>query len=157
MLEHVGLANYGQLGALIQRCLKPDGFGLIHSIGRSHSAVADPWITKNIFPGGHMPSLSEMMRVFEPYRFSVLDVENLRLHYARTCAIWLGNFEAEASRITETYGEEFVRMWRLYLAGSSAGFQSGTLQLFQILFTPKGNNKVPWTRTYQYQPKRRLS
>jgi cyclopropane-fatty-acyl-phospholipid synthase len=157
MLEHVGLANYGQLGALIQRCLKPDGFGLIHSIGRSHSAVADPWITKNIFPGGHMPSLSEMMRVFEPYRFSVLDVENLRLHYARTCAIWLDNFEAEANRITETYGEEFVRMWRLYLAGSSAGFQSGTLQLFQILFTPKGNNKVPWTRTYQYQPKRRLS
>lgn len=157
MLEHVGLANYGKLGALVQRCLKPDGFGLIHSIGRSHSAIADPWITKYIFPGGHMPSLSEMMRVFEPYRFSILDVENLRPHYARTCAIWLENFEAEASLIAETYGEEFVRMWRLYLAGSSAGFQSGTLQLFQILFTPKGNNEVPWTRKYQYQPKKRLS
>jgi cyclopropane-fatty-acyl-phospholipid synthase len=157
MLEHVGLANYGQLGELIQRCLKPGGFGLIHSIGRSHSAIADPWITKYIFPGGHMPSLSEMMRVFEPYRFSILDVENLRPHYARTCAIWLENFEAESSRITAAYGEEFVRMWRLYLAGSSAGFQSGTLQLFQILFAPKDNNKVPWTRKYQYQAKGRLS
>jgi len=157
MLEHVGLANYGKLGALIQRCLKPDGFGLIHSIGRSHSAVADPWITKYIFPGGHMPSLSEITRVFEPYRFSILDIENLRPHYARTCAIWLENFEAEAGRIAATHGEEFVRMWRLYLAGSSAGFQSGTLQLYQILFAPKGNKKVPWTRKYQYQPKERLS
>jgi cyclopropane-fatty-acyl-phospholipid synthase len=157
MLEHVGLANYGPLGALVQRCLKPDGFGLIHSIGRSHSAIADPWITKYIFPGGHIPSLSEMMKVFEPYRFSILDVENLRPHYARTCAKWLENFEAEANHIAEAYGNEFVRMWRLYLAGSSAGFQSGTLQLFQILFTPRGNNEVPWTRKYQYQPGNRLS
>jgi cyclopropane-fatty-acyl-phospholipid synthase len=157
MLEHVGLANYGHLGTLVHRCLKPGGFGLIHSIGRSHAAKADPWITKYIFPGGHMPSLSEMMRVFEPHRFSILDIENLRPHYARTCAIWLENFEAQAGHIAEIYGEEFVRMWRLYLAGSSAGFQSGTLQLFQILFAPKGNNKVPWTRKYQYQPKRRLS
>ena len=157
MLEHVGLANYGRLGALIQRCLKPDGFGLIHSIGRSHPAIADPWITKYIFPGGYIPSLGEMTRVFEPYRFSILDVENLRPHYARTCALWLENFEAAAGRIAERYGDEFVRMWRLYLAGSSAGFKSGTLQLFQILFTPNGNNEVPWTRRYQYEPKERLS
>lgn len=156
MLEHVGLANYGRLGALIQRCLKPDGFGLIHSIGRSHPAIADPWITKYIFPGGYIPSLGEMTRVFEPYRFSILDVENLRPHYARTCALWLENFEAAAGRIAESYGDEFVRMWRLYLAGSSAGFKSGTLQLFQILFTPNGNNEVPWTRRYQYEPKERL-
>jgi cyclopropane-fatty-acyl-phospholipid synthase len=157
MLEHVGLANYGQLGALIERCLRSDGIGLIHTIGRSYSAVADPWLTKYIFPGGHIPSLSETMSVFEPYRFSILDVENLRPHYARTCANWLDNFEAEADQITAMYGEEFVRMWRLYLAGSSASFQSGTLQLFQILFAPRGNNQVPWTRKYQYQPKERLS
>ena len=129
---------------------------MIHSIGRSHSAIADPWITKYIFPGGYIPSLGEMTRVFEPYRFSILDVENLRPHYARTCALWLENFEAAAERIAEVYGQEFVRMWRLYLAGSSAGFESGTLQLFQILFTPNGNNKVPWTREYQYQPQKRL-
>jgi len=152
MLEHVGLANYGRLGALVQRCLKPGGIGLIHSIGRSHSAIADPWITKYIFPGGYIPSLGEMMRVFEPYRFSVLDIENLRPHYARTCALWLENFEAQAECIGEIYGEKFVRMWRLYLAGSSAGFESGTLQLFQVLFTKYGNNEVPWTRKYQYLP-----
>ena len=150
MLEHVGLAHYKELGELIHRCLRPNGLGLIHSIGRSHPQPADKWILKRIFPGGHMPSLSEMMAVFEPHRFSVLDVENLRPHYARTCETWLQNFEAVADRVANMYSEEFVRMWRLYLAGSSAGFQSGTLQLFQVLFTPLGNDMVPWTRKYQY-------
>jgi cyclopropane-fatty-acyl-phospholipid synthase len=151
MLEHVGLANFSRLGALIKSSLKPEGFGLIHSIGRSHPDRTDAWITKHIFPGGHIPSLSEMMKVFEPHRFSVIDVENLRLHYARTCSAWLQNFEAEAERVTQMYDDEFVRMWRLYLAGSMAGFQSGTLQLYQVLFAPHGNAHVPWTRHYQYR------
>lgn len=97
MLEHVGLANFRSLGALVRRSLKPEGIGLIHSIGRSHPQRMDPWIVKHIFPGGHVPSLSEMMSVFEPHRFSILDVENLRLHYARTCASWLRNFEAASA------------------------------------------------------------
>ena len=150
MLEHVGLLNFRTLGELIKRSLKPDGIGLVHSIGRSHPGRMDPWIVKHVFPGGHIPSLSEMMSVFEPQRFSVLDVENLRLHYARTCAGWLDNFEAVADQVEDMYDEEFVRMWRLYLAGSSAGFQSGTLQLYQVLFAPRSNNNVPWTREYQY-------
>ena len=150
MLEHVGLASFSTFGKLIKNSLKPDGFGLVHSIGRSHSQKPDSWILKHIFPGGHMPSLGEMMGVFEPGKFSILDVENLRPHYARTCAAWLENFEAVADEVAAMYSEEFVRMWRLYLAGSSAGFQSGTIQLFQILFTPGGNNNVPWTREYQY-------
>jgi cyclopropane-fatty-acyl-phospholipid synthase len=151
MLEHVGLANFHTLGAIIKRCLKPDGVGLIHSIGRSHPQKMDPWIVKHIFPGGHAPSLSEMMAVFEPDKFSIIDVENLRPHYARTCADWLQNFEAVTDKVAEMYSEEFVRMWRLYLAGSSAGFQSGTLQLFQVLFAPLGNHSLPWTREYQYR------
>ncbi|MDH3577650.1 MAG: cyclopropane-fatty-acyl-phospholipid synthase family protein [Gammaproteobacteria bacterium] len=150
MLEHVGLANFRAFGALIKRSLKPGGFGLVHSIGRSFPDRTDPWIVKQIFPGGHIPSLSEMMRVFEPQKFSIIDVENLRPHYARTCASWLQNFEAVADQVADMYDEEFVRMWRLYLAGSAAGFQSGTLQLYQVVFTTRGNNKVPWTREYQY-------
>lgn len=151
MLEHVGRASYRELGELIKRCLKPDGLALIHTIGRSQPKPADAWIRKYIFPGGHIPSLSEMMTVFEPHRFTVLDVENLRLHYARTCADWLANFEKAAGKVTEMYDEKFTRMWRLYLAGSSAGFQSGTLQLYQVVFAHGTNNRVPWTRDYQYR------
>jgi cyclopropane-fatty-acyl-phospholipid synthase len=150
MLEHVGRANYRVLGQLIERCLKPDGLALIHTIGRSYPNTTDAWIRKYIFPGGHIPSLSEMMAVFEPSRFTVLDVENLRLHYARTCADWLANFDAVADKVSAMYSEEFTRMWRLYLAGSSAGFQSGTLQLYQVVFAHGTNGNVPWTREYQY-------
>lgn len=84
MLEHVGLRNFRTLGSVIAQSLKPDGLGLIHSIGRSNPRPPDPWIAKRIFPGGHIPSLGEMAAVFEPFKFSVLDVENLRLHYFRT-------------------------------------------------------------------------
>jgi len=150
MLEHVGLRNFSTLGAVIKRSLKPDGLGLIHSIGRSNPRPPDPWIARHIFPGGHIPSLGDIATVFEPFKFSVLDVENLRLHYARTCRTWLQNFEAVADKVRRMYGEEFVRTWRLYLAGSAAGFRSGTLQLYQIVFAPHGNNNVPMTRHYQY-------
>lgn len=150
MLEHVGLRNYRILGDIIERCLKPVGLGLIHSIGRSNPRPPDPWIARYIFPGGHIPSLAQVSTIFEPRKFSVLDIENLRLHYARTCRSWLRNFEVEADTIRKMYSEEFVRMWRLYLAGSSAGFRSGTLQLYQVVFAPRGNNEVPWTRHHQY-------
>ena len=94
------------------------------------------------------------MSVFEPQKFSVLDVENLRPHYARTCAAWLKNFEKVRDKVTATHGEKFTRAWQLYLAGSSAGFQSGSLQLYQVLFAPSANRQVPWTRRYQYTDER---
>jgi cyclopropane-fatty-acyl-phospholipid synthase len=150
MLEHVGRKNFRKLGGVINRCLKPGGVGLIHSIGRSHSTPSDPWITKRIFPGGYVPTLGEITSIFEPHKFSILDIENLRLHYARTCREWLHNFEAVSDEVRYRYNEEFVRAWRLYLAGSATGFQSGTLQLYQIMFAPGGNNDVPWSRDYQY-------
>lgn len=150
MLEHVGRKNYQELGKLIRRSLKPEGLGLIHSIGRSRPAPVDSWIARYIFPGGHIPSLGEMAALFEPCEFSILDIENLRLHYARTCRAWLANFDRVKTEVTAMYSEEFMRAWRLYLAGSSAGFHTGTLQLYQVLFAPPGNNSVPWTRKYQY-------
>ncbi len=150
MLEHVGLKSFHTLGKIIDSCLKPTGRGLIHSIGRSHPKPTDAWISKRIFPGGHIPSLGEITAVFEPHKFSILDVENLRLHYARTCAEWLHNFDAVSEKVGDMYSEEFVRAWRLYLAGSSTAFESGTLQLYQIVFAPRGNNNVPWNRKFLY-------
>lgn len=152
MLEHVGLKNFHTMGDVIHRCLNPDGIGLVHSIGRSHSTPTDPWITKRIFPGGYIPTLAEMAKIFEPNKFSVIDVENLRLHYARTCEEWLHNFEAVSDQVCDMYNEEFVRAWRLYLAGSATGFKSGTLQLYQLVFAPAGNNNVPWNREFLYTP-----
>jgi cyclopropane-fatty-acyl-phospholipid synthase len=150
MLEHVGARNYPALGRIARRCLGSNGRGLIHSIGRNHPARMQPWIEKRIFPGAYPPALSEMSQIFEPADLSVLDVENLRLHYAQTLRHWLGLYEAAGERVRAMFDEKFVRMWRLYLAGSIAAFSTGTLQLFQVVFATADNNDVPWTRAHLY-------
>jgi cyclopropane-fatty-acyl-phospholipid synthase len=150
MLEHVGLKHYPALGRIARRCLGSNGRGLIHSIGRNHPARMQPWIEKRIFPGAYPPALSEMSQIFEPSDLSVLDVENLRLHYAQTLRHWLDLYEAAGERVRAMFDEKFVRMWRLYLAGSIAAFSTGTLQLFQVLFATADNNDVPWTRAHLY-------
>ena len=150
MLEHVGVENYPELGALIERSLKHSGRGLIHSIGRDYPSSMNPWIERRIFPGAVPPSLSEMMQIFEPFGLSVLDVENLRLHYAKTLEHWLQRYENAADSVSAMFDPEFVRAWRLYLAGSLAAFRSGAMQLFQVSFARSGYNQIPWTRQHQY-------
>jgi cyclopropane-fatty-acyl-phospholipid synthase len=81
----------------------------------------------------------------------VLDIENLRLHYARTLEHWIERFEQSADKIEKKYDNAFVRAWRLYLAGSIAGFRAGTMQLFQVLFTRGTNNDLPWSRAHLYR------
>ena len=150
MLEHVGAQNYGELGAVIDRCLTPSGRGLIHTVGRHRPLPFNRWMDTRIFPGAYIPALSEIMTLLEPRDFAVMDVENLRLHYALTLRHWLARFEAEAPRIVGMFDEEFVRMWRLYLAGSIAAFTTGWTQLYQVVFNRFQNNAVPWTRAYLY-------
>jgi cyclopropane-fatty-acyl-phospholipid synthase len=80
----------------------------------------------------------------------VLDVENLRLHYARTLRHWLERYEAKVAQVRAMFDDAFVRMWRYYLAGSIAAFDTGTLQLFQVLVTTHHNNDLPPTRDHIY-------
>jgi cyclopropane-fatty-acyl-phospholipid synthase len=150
MLEHVGVRNYRQLGQVMHRCLAPHGRGLIHSIGQNQAHLLNPWIERNIFPGAYPPTIRECMAMFEPCDFTVVDVENLRLHYAQTLRHWLARFEKSAETVRQKWGEAFVRMWRLYLSGSIAAFEAGSLQLFQILFTRRANNDLDWTRAAWY-------
>jgi cyclopropane-fatty-acyl-phospholipid synthase len=157
MLEHVGREHYSELGRVVRRSLTAAGRGLIHSIGRNRPGSLHPWIERRIFPGAHPPSLGEMMQIFEPSNLSVLDVENIRQHYALTLRHWLERYEAALDRVRSmSFDESFVRMWRLYLAGSIAGFETGSLQLFQVLFTTQENNAFPLTREFMY-PKQRVA
>jgi cyclopropane-fatty-acyl-phospholipid synthase len=151
MLEHVGHAQYETLGGVIDRCLKNNGRGLIHSIGRNKPAQMDAWIDKRIFPGAYPPSLREFIEILEPWNFSVLDIENLRLHYARTLEHWLQRYEARAKEVEAMYDRMFLRAWRLYLTGSIAAFRTGQLQLFQALFTRHDNNDVRYSRAHLYK------
>ncbi len=151
MLEHVGTANYRSLGAVVDRCLRPDGRGLIHSIGRNRPRPMNRWIEKRIFPGAYPPTLKEMAAIFEPFNLSVLDVENLRLHYALTLEHWLQRFEENVAKVRDLFDERFVRAWRVYLTGSIAAFRLGDLQLFQVVFNRGESNEVPMTREHLYR------
>ena len=86
-----------------------------------------------------------------PAGMSVIDVENLRLHYARTLAHWCERFDAAKDEVRTTFGEEFRRAWQMYLAGSQAAFSSGWLQLFQVVFAPRESVPPSWTRADIYK------
>jgi cyclopropane-fatty-acyl-phospholipid synthase len=151
MLEHVGLECYQALGRLIRRVLRSDGRGLLHFIGRNQPEPLNPWIAKRIFPGAYPPTLAEVThRVLEPSNLSVLDVENLRLHYAETLRHWRTRFDAVSEHVARMFELPFARAWRLYLAGSEAAFRVGSLQLFQVVFAPGSSNRVASTRDALY-------
>lgn len=152
MLEHVGPAYYPSLATVIDRCLREDGRGLLHFIGRDRPGPLSAWIRRRIFPGAYPPTVAEVAyAVLEPAGLSVLDVENLRLHYARTLAHWRSRFESAWEKVTAMFDLSFARTWRLYLAGSEAAFISGWLQLFQVTFARSGHNALPWTRADLYR------
>ncbi|HEV7502781.1 MAG TPA: cyclopropane-fatty-acyl-phospholipid synthase family protein [Vicinamibacteria bacterium] len=151
MLEHVGRENYGAFARVIASTLGPRGRGLLHFIGRDRPRALNPWIRKRIFPGAYPPTLGEVTReVLEPASLSVVDVENLRFHYALTLRHWRQRFDAAAEEVADMFDEVFVRAWRLYLAGSEVGFITGTLQLFQLTFA-REDADLPWTRASLYR------
>jgi cyclopropane-fatty-acyl-phospholipid synthase len=151
MLEHVGPENYRQLGTIVRQVLGGEGRGLIHTIGQNVVEPLSPWIEKNIFPGAQPPTLRQMMDLFSPYDLSILDVENLRPHYALTCRHWLERFDRHTSKVRAMFDERFVRAWRMYLASSASAFEIGSLQLYQVLFTPIGSGFFPMSRLDVYQ------
>jgi len=150
MLEHLGPKNYVEFGRVIRRTIGGSGRGLLHFIGRNYPKAFSVWMRKRIFPGAYAPSLQEAMNVLQPQDYSVLHLENLRAHYAKTLEHWLSRFEESYQAVAEKFGPSFARMWRLYLAGSIAAFRVGGLQLFQIVFAGNQCASRPWTWSSLY-------
>lgn len=150
MFEHVGIVHYDKFFQLIRDLLTDDGVALLHTIGRyDPPAVTNPWIAKYIFPGGYIPSLSEILPSIERARLYVTDIEVLRLHYAETLRIWRERFLANRDQAAKLYDERFCRMWEFYLAVSEAGFRTQDLEVFQIQLAKKKEN-LPITRDYMF-------
>lgn len=150
MLEHVGRARYRELSDVIYRTIGTSGRGLLHFIGRNRPRPLNNWIRRHVFPGAYAPVLREVMPIFEPWNYAVVDVENLRQHYEWTLQRWLERYEQAVPQVREKFDEAFVRAWRCYLAGSVAAFRVGTLQLFQVLFAGPECRALPPTRADLY-------
>lgn len=141
MFEHVGAKNHREFMAMAARCLKPGGVFLLHTIGSNETVIGcDPWITRYIFPNGHLPSMAEIARAAEGL-FVVEDWHNLGPHYDRTLMCWLERFRAAWPSLAPRYGETFRRMWEYYLQSCAGAFRARDIQLWQIAFTHVGSEQ----------------
>jgi cyclopropane-fatty-acyl-phospholipid synthase len=148
MFEHVGVNRYDEYFATARRQLKDDGVMLLHAIGRnSVPGATNPWIRKYIFPGGYIPSLSEVLPAVERAGLYVTDIEILRLHYAETLRAWRERFVARWDDAAKLYDERFCRMWEFYLAGSETSFRVDGNMVWQLQLA-KRQERVPLTRLY---------
>lgn len=151
MFEHVGRRNFQTYFDKVRKLLKPRGVALIHTIG-SYSAPepTNPWIAKYIFPGGYIPSLSEVAQAIERSQLVNLDTEVWRRHYARTLEAWNDRFQRVREDFVKSKSERFCRMWEFYLTACQTAFTLGDLVVFQFQLG-LSNDSAPTTRDYLYK------
>jgi cyclopropane-fatty-acyl-phospholipid synthase len=138
MFEHVGKKNFSVFMDVVQRCLKPGGLILLHTIGRNTSSlVTDPWIHKYIFPNGNLPSIAQIGEAIEG-KFVMEDWHNFGAYYDTTLMNWHKNFDTAWSSLKSKYGERFYRMWKYYLLSCAGGFRAREIQLWQIVLSKEG-------------------
>jgi cyclopropane-fatty-acyl-phospholipid synthase len=156
MFEHVGAKHYDEFFAKCRDLLNRDGVMLLHTIGKlgGVSKGPDPFTDKWIFPGYHLPSLSQMCAASEKVQMIASDIENLRLHYAYTLRHWLDRATKARAKIEAMYDARFFRMWEFYLAGGIVMFESGAACNYQVQYV-RDRRALPITRDYMIDAERR--
>jgi cyclopropane-fatty-acyl-phospholipid synthase len=154
MFEHVGRSQLEVYLRKIYELLAPEGLFLNHGITRPSPVRNDAqsmFIARKVFPGGQLVHLEDVVQAAEKLGFEVLDVENLRRHYALTCRAWVERLSTNREACLQHVDEQTWRIWKLYLAGSAVAFEDGNLGLHQVLLCKRGaSGAVPMTRDYMY-------
>ncbi|MDC8759637.1 SAM-dependent methyltransferase [Janthinobacterium fluminis] len=158
MFEHVGLRHLPEYFGAIHALLAPDGVALNHGI-----TSTDPdnggtpygggeFIGRYVFPRGELAHVGQVLKAMQQGGLEAYDMENLRRHYARTCALWTDNFEARASEIRRLAGDKRFRIWHVYLAGCHYAFEHDWISLYQIVCGKAGQPTaaLPWSRRHMY-------
>jgi cyclopropane-fatty-acyl-phospholipid synthase len=152
MFEHVGLRSLQNYFGRVSSLLTDGGYFLNHGIVRPSvvkTGSETVFLTREVFPGGELVRLVDVIRSAEAAGFEVLDVENLRPHYALTCRAWVNSLQKNHSQCLECVDTETYRTWLLYLAACAASFEVGETEIHQILLSKRGASR-PWTRDYIY-------
>ena len=158
MFEHVGVQHLPEYFAKIDSLLAPGGVVMNHGItttdvdGRSTPYGGGEFIDQYVFPHGELAHLSAVVKAMQQGGLEVRDVENLRRHYARTCALWTENFESRFDAIGQLTDARRQRIWHVYLAGCAYAFAHDWISLYQIVGTKAGEEpaQIPWSRRYMY-------
>lgn len=138
MFEHLGIAYYDTFFRKCSELITEDGLIAVHTMGCSDvPGFVVPWLNKYIFPGGNVPSLSEIIPCIERAGLIVGDVEVLELHYATTLRHWRARFQAHRDEVAAMYDQRFCRMWEFYLAAAEVAFRCERMVIFQFLLARK--------------------
>jgi cyclopropane-fatty-acyl-phospholipid synthase len=152
MFEHVGLRHYPEFFRRVGQLLAPEGVALLHTIGSPRrEGTVNPWIRRHVFPGAHIPSLSQLTLAVEGAGLWVTDLEVMRHHYAYTLREWFRRFQGHRAEVVERMGERFARLWEFYLAGCEASFLCLDMVVFQVQMA-KRQGPIPITREYLFDP-----
>ena len=154
MFEHVGIKNLPAYFAKMNALLAQGGIAMNHGITSTDANSGETphgngeFIEKYVFPNGELPHISLALNAMQTGGLEVIDIENLRRHYARTCELWTENFEAKTNEIASLAGERRHRIWRVYLAGCAHAFNNDWISLYQIVCVKAGNHPslLPWSR-----------
>jgi cyclopropane-fatty-acyl-phospholipid synthase len=157
VIEHVGIANYPAFFAGVRSRLKDGGLylnhGIVHDFHWKRTSQTE-FLYRHVFPNGDLAGLSETITEMERADWEVMDVEGLRLHYARTCRHWVERLCAREDEARALAGERTYRTWRLYLTCSAVAFEGGSLGLYQVLMRKHRDPRVgyaPRTREPLYE------
>ncbi len=149
VIEHVGIRNYPAFFGRVRAMLNDGGLYLNHGIHHEfhwkRTSQTD-FLYKNVFPNGDLSGVTETLTEMERAGWEILDLENLRLHYARTCRHWAERLQARAEEARVSVGERIYRTWLLYLTCASVAFNGGSIGLYQVLMQKQ------WDRTRGSQP-----
>lgn len=141
MFEHVGLAFYRAYFEVAASVLAEDGLFLLHTNTLRDSRYSSPWLTKYIFPGGFVPSLSQVTQPMEGL-FFVEHAENIGFYYYRTFLAWYDNFVRGWDGVKDSYDQRFFRMWSYYLLTVAAGYEARYVHVHQLVLAGKGRQSA---------------
>jgi cyclopropane-fatty-acyl-phospholipid synthase len=150
MVEHVGRRGMPEYSRIVHSRLRPGGRALIHGITtRPGSAGNGPFISSFVFPDGQLQEVGSMVSALQVAGLEARDVESLREHYALTLGHWVERLEAAWDEAVRMVGVQRARVWKLYMSGSRAGFERGTIAVHQVLAVRPaagGRSGLPLTR-----------
>ena len=151
MFEHVGRRRAHEYFRKLAGLLEPNGLLLNHAIARPAGDQEDAsslFVRRHVFPGGELIHLWETLRAAEESGFEVLDVENLRPHYALTCRHWAHRLAGQRAAALQIVDETTFRTWRIWLAACALGFEEGYSSVYQVLMSKRGAARRRMTRRH---------
>jgi cyclopropane-fatty-acyl-phospholipid synthase len=104
-------------------------------------------VANYVFPDGSLCPAWRTIQDVEQAGFELIDVQQLRRHYALTLREWVRRLQANHDAVVAASSEAAYRTWRAYMSGSVVGFETNDLGVIQVLAV-KGADTLPLDRSY---------